>query len=195
MLHAVKASFRHSNPMKNIPDPSRALPKERLKIAVLIRGFFTTGGAERYAVELTRRLARTHEVHVFAQEWSFEGAEKIIFHKIPRFFIKPSYLNQLVFSFFTRRALDPSFDIIHSHERVTRFDVLTVHCPCFRSSITGKKSLWKNAFSNLSIALSPRKAAYLWLEKKQFSFTRKRLLIAVSEKVKRDVQNLSLIHI
>ena len=39
-----------------------------------------------------------------------------------------------------------------------------------------------------SVALSPRKLAYLWLEKKQFTYNRKRLLIAVSENVKKNVQ-------
>ena len=40
-----------------------------MKIALLIRRYITTGGAERYAVEVARRLARVHEVHVFAQQW------------------------------------------------------------------------------------------------------------------------------
>ena len=63
--------------MENVFNPSAASPKEKLKIAVLIRRFVLTGGAERYAVEVTRRLARDHDVSVFAQEWSFEGKEKI----------------------------------------------------------------------------------------------------------------------
>lgn len=71
-----------------------------MKIAVLIRRFVLTGGAERYAVEVTRRLAREHDVSVFAQEWSFEGKENITFHKIPRFFRRPNFLNQLFFFFF-----------------------------------------------------------------------------------------------
>ena len=181
-------NLQATDSMKNNPDSSSLSSKKRLKIAILIRGFVTTGGAEKYAVELTRRLAREHDVHVFAQEWSFNGKEKITFHKIPKFFTKPSYLNQLVFSFFTRRLVDSSFDIVHSHERVTSFDVLTVHCPCFRSSITGEKSAWKRGLLRLSITLSPRKSAYLWLEKRQFSFHKDRLLIAVSENVMRDVQ-------
>jgi glycosyltransferase involved in cell wall biosynthesis len=71
--------------------------KKRLKIAILIRNFVTTGGAERYAMEVTRRLAKDHEVHVFAQEWTYYGNEKIYFHRIPKYFERPSFLNQLVF--------------------------------------------------------------------------------------------------
>ncbi len=174
--------------MKNTPDPSSSLLQKRLKIAILIRGFVTTGGAEKYTVELSRRLAREHEVHVFAQEWSFNGNEKIIFHKIPKLFTKPSYLNQLLFSFFTRRLVDSSFDIVHSHERVTSFDVLTVHCPCFRSSTTREKRGLKKGLLRFSTLISPRKLAYLWLEKRQFSYHEDRLLIAVSRNVMKDVQ-------
>jgi len=43
------------------------------------------------------------------------------------------------------------------------------------------------------VALSPLRIAYLWLEKKQFAYDPKRLLIAVSENVKKNVQmNYSL---
>ncbi|MDB9823346.1 glycosyltransferase family 4 protein [Deltaproteobacteria bacterium] len=163
--------------------------RKRLKIAILVRNFITTGGMERYCVEVARGLAVKHDVHVFAQAWSWEGDEKITFHRIPKFFTKPSFFNLLVFSYFTRRALDDSFDIIHSHERVTHFDTLTVHCPCFRTYITEEENPWKRILVWLSIAVSPRKMAYLWLENSQFAHNSKRLLIAVSDMVKRNVQD------
>ena len=52
-----------------------------MKIALLLRRFITTGGAERYAVEIVRRLAAMHEVHIFAQEWDQEPAG-VIFHRV-----------------------------------------------------------------------------------------------------------------
>ncbi len=174
--------------MTSVYQPSPMLPEKRLKIAILIRQFVTTGGAEKYAVEVTRRMAREHDIHVFAQEWIFNGDEHITFHKIPRFFTRPSFLNQLLFSYFTRRFLDSSFDIIHSHERACHFDVLTVHCPCFRTFITIQKSFWRRSVIWLSVALSPRKLSYLWLEKKQFTYKEGRFFIAVSEMVKKNVQ-------
>lgn len=173
------------------PEPENSLQPshKRLKIAILVRRFVTTGGMERYCLEVTRRLAAEHDVHVFAQEWSWRGDEKITFHRIPRFFNKPSFLNQLIFSFFTHRALDDSFDIIHSHERVTRFDTLTVHCPCFRTYITEEKKWWKRALIWCSIIISPRKTAYVWLENRQFAHNNKRMLIAVSNMIKENVQS------
>lgn len=164
-------------------------PQKKLKIAVLIRDFVPTGGAERYALEVSRRLATEHDVHVFAQTWAFEGKEEITFHRIPKFFTRPSFLNQLLFSYFTSRRVDQSFSVIHSHERVTRFDVLTIHAPCFRSLLTRQKSGWKRFLIWVSVGLSPRKLVYLWLEKRQFTYSEKRLLIAVSENVKRNVQS------
>jgi glycosyltransferase involved in cell wall biosynthesis len=166
---------------------------KKLKIAVLLRRFITTGGAERYAVEVARQIAVDHDIHVFAQEWALEGNENITFHKVPKFFTKPSFLNMLVFSFFTAKYLDRSFDIIHSHERVANFDILTIHCPCFKTFLTEEIRRWKKVMLWLSIALSPRKIAYLWMEKQQFTYSNNRLLIAVSKKVKQNVQeNYSL---
>lgn len=170
----------------NSPDVSQI--KSRLKIAVLIRRFVTTGGAEKYAVEVTKRLAKRHDVHVFAQQWSTSQAEDITFHKVPTLLSRPSAINQLLFSFFTGRAVDDSFDIIHSHERVTRFDVLTVHCACYRGFITEKRGRLSKIGAWLAVATSLRHLSYLWLEKKQFSYRKDRRFIVVSKRVKKDVQ-------
>jgi UDP-glucose:(heptosyl)LPS alpha-1,3-glucosyltransferase len=167
--------------------------RQNLRIAVLIKRFVSTGGAERYAMEVTRRLALQHEVHVFAQEWSFQGDQKIIFHRIPRLLAKPSWLNQILFSHFSRRAVGDSFDIVHSHEKVTKFDVMTVHSPCFRSFMTHEKRAWKRVLMWLSVPFSPRKSGWLLIERKQFSHHPAKLFLPVSENVKRDVQtNYSL---
>ncbi|HJX34938.1 MAG TPA: glycosyltransferase family 4 protein [Desulfatiglandales bacterium] len=174
--------------MEKTLDPAGSTPQKRLKIAILVRNFVKTGGMERYCVEVARRLALRHDVHIFAQEWRWNGDEKITFHRIPKFLTKPSFLSLLLFSYFTHKKVDDSFDIIHSHERVTHFDALTVHCPCFRTYITDEKSLLKRMLIWLSIALSPRKMAYLWLENRQFSYNSKRMLIAVSDKVKKNVR-------
>jgi UDP-glucose:(heptosyl)LPS alpha-1,3-glucosyltransferase len=167
---------------------SRMIIDQRLKVAVLIKRFVPTGGAERYALEVTRRIALLHEVHVFAQEWSFEGQEKIVFHKIPRRPAKPSWLNQILFSYFSRKALGNGFDIVHSHEKVTHFDLMTIHSPCFRSFLSQEQRKGKRIFSWLSVAFSPRKLAWLGLERKQFAYHPERIFIAVSEWVQKDVQ-------
>lgn len=56
----------------------------RLRIAVLIRHYTRIGGAERYCVELTERLAEQHEVHLFCQAIEVEPHPNIIVHIIPK---------------------------------------------------------------------------------------------------------------
>ncbi|SPP65620.1 putative Glycosyltransferase [Nitrospira lenta] len=158
----------------------------RLKVAVLIKRFLRTGGAEKYAMEVVRRLAVSHEVHVFAHEWAFDGPEPITFHKIPRVCRKPAWLNQLFFSYACRRAVGHGFDVVHSFEKVSSFDVMTVQSPCFKSSGLAAEKPWKRILGWLT--MSPRKLAWLWLEREQFSDNPARVVIAVSEQVKRNVQ-------
>jgi UDP-glucose:(heptosyl)LPS alpha-1,3-glucosyltransferase len=164
------------------------VPK-RLKIAVLVRNFVTTGGAERYAVEVTRRLAREHEVHVFAETWDETVCASLTMHRVPKYLGKPSFLNLLLFSRAVERMVDRRFDVIHSHERVKRCDVLTIHCPCFRGFITRQQSWLGKSIVWFSVITSPRSLSYLWLEKHQFDLeAARRVLIAVSKFVKADVQ-------
>ncbi len=163
-------------------------PLPGLKIAVLIKRFLSTGGAEKYAMEVIRRLASEHEVHVFAQEWSFHGPEPITFHKIARVCRKPAWLNQLFFSCFCRRAVGQGFDVVHSFEKVASFDVMTVQSPCFKSSGIAADKSWNRMLGWMRLAFSPRKLAWLWLEREQFSDDPARVLIAVSGYVKRNVQ-------
>lgn len=140
-------------------------------------------------MEVVRRLASDHEMHVFAQEWSFDGPEPITFHKIPRVCRKPAWLNQLVFSHCCRKAVGCEFDVVHSFEKVSTFDVMTVQSPCFKSSgIAGEKP-WKRMLDWVKLAFSPRKLAWMWVEREQFADDPARIVIAVSEQVKRNVQS------
>ena len=160
----------------------------RLKIAILIKRFLRTGGAEKYAMEVVRRLAVAHEVHVFAHEWIFDGPEPITFHKIPRVCHKPAWVNQLFFSYFCHKATSEGFHIVHSFEKVPTFDVMTVQSPCFKSPDLKGRGLWSQRLDWLRAALSPRKLAWRWLEARQFADEGARVIIAVAEKVKRNVQ-------
>lgn len=165
---------------------NRLNPARKLKIAVLVRNFVTTGGAERYAFHVSRRLAAAHEVHIFCQTWDEKLTAGMTVHKIPRPFPRPSFLNQLFFSWFCKRDVDDSFAIIYSHERVQRYDVLSIHCPCYRGFLEQSKGLRK-IWLWLRELTSPRGLAYLWLEKTQYTAQPGRLLIADSRMVGDDV--------
>ena len=157
-----------------------------MKIAILIRNYNrSAGGQERYCVEITERLSANHDVHVFSQK-NDEISQSITFHKISQYFEKPRFINQLLFSWLTKRATFGKFDIVHSHELVTHADIYTTHVPCFKSgwiNIYGLRKLlrWLNTL------LSPRKLFYLWLENQQMKPLPKRHFISVSEYLSRNI--------
>ncbi len=159
---------------------------KKLRIAVLIRNYSASGGgAERYCVELTNRLSKIHEVHVFSQNNS-ELSESITFHKIPQWLKKPRYINQLLFSHLTKRATQDKFDIVHSHDMATHANIYTLHVPCVRTKWAQAQGIrkilrWANTL------LSPRKIAYLWLENKQMQVLPNRHFISVSEYLSRNI--------
>lgn len=162
-----------------------------MKIAVLIRRFITTGGAERYAVEVTKRLARTHEVHVLAQEWDHEP-EGIRLHRVHLLSVRPRAFNQWWFSSHTARmARQLGVDVIHTHERVTQFDVMNIHSGTFVGGLWGTHSDGrKNGFRTwLKILTTPSVWAYIRLEKSHNSPARGRVWVADSDMVKREVQH------
>ena len=162
------------------------MPEKKLKVAVLIRKFSSSGGgAERYCVELTNRLSKIHEVHVFSQHNS-ESSKNITFHQIPQWLNKPRYINQLLFSYLTKRATQGKFDIVHSHDMATHANIYTLHVPCVKTKWVQVKGIrkilrWANTL------LSPRKIAYLWLENKQMKVLPDRHFISVSEYLSRNI--------
>ena len=159
---------------------------KKLRIAVLIRNYSASGGgAERYCVELTNRLSKIHEVHVFSQHNS-ESSESITFHQIPQWLKKPRYINQLLFSYLTKRATQGKFDIVHSHDMATHANIYTLHVPCVRTKWTQAKGLIK-ILRWMNTLLSPRKMAYLWLENKEMQVLPNRHFISVSEYLSRNI--------
>ena len=159
---------------------------KKLRIAVLIRNYSASGGgAERYCVELTNRLSKIHEVHVFSQQ-NTETSDNIIFHQIPQWLKKPRYVNQLLFSYLTKRATEGRFDIVHSHDMVTHANIYTLHVPCVRTKWVQTKGI-KKILRWMNTLLSPRKMAYLWLENKQMQVLPNRHFISVSEYLSRNI--------
>jgi len=163
----------------------------KLRIAVLMRDFIPVRGAEKYCVELTRRLAREHEVHVFAQAFSGEQILGVHYHRIRRWLEKPRWINHWLFARQTRDAVGRvgrGFDIVHSHDVLGYADVYTVHVPCFRSRYSeaaglDRLTLW------LRTLISPRLLSYYLTEARQFSTRRRpKRFIAVSDYMRRNIE-------
>ncbi|MCF7970079.1 MAG: glycosyltransferase family 4 protein [Methylococcaceae bacterium] len=159
---------------------------ERLRIAVIIRHYSRIGGAERYCVELTERLAAQHEVHVFCQAIEMEQPVNITFHAISKWLDKPRYINQLLFSLWTRQATEGRFDIVHSHDMVTHADIYTLHVPCVLSRYTDSMG-FKKILRYFNTLISPRMLVYLWLEKHQICPINNRQIIVVSEFLEKNI--------
>jgi UDP-glucose:(heptosyl)LPS alpha-1,3-glucosyltransferase len=162
------------------------MPKKKLKVAVLIRHYNRSGGgAERYCVELTERLADIHDVDVFSQNIS-EHSDNIKFHKIKQWVKRPRFINQLLFSWMTRKATQGKYDIVHSHDMTTHANIHTLHVPCVRTKWTKTTGIKKILRWTVTL-LSPRKIGYLWLEYKQMQIKKDRHLISVSEYLSRNI--------
>jgi len=99
-----------------------------MKIAVVIPKYGLVGGAEGFAYELTERLAlrERFEIHVFANQHR-RGKAPISFHKVPilRF---PRFMRQISFAHLAERQIRQGrFDLVHSHDRMFRMNLLTMH--------------------------------------------------------------------
>lgn len=104
--------------------------QRRMKVAIVIPKYGLVGGAERFAAEVTERMAREgrYEFHVFANQWRKEEGSPVIFHKVPmiRF---PRFLKPFGFPWFVQRQIAcGGFDLVHSHDRLFHADIFSLHC-------------------------------------------------------------------
>ncbi len=159
--------------------------KKRLKIAVLHRNFDpTAGGAEHYAVALVECLANQHEFHIFSQKsnhnWPF-----VNYHRVPQFFNRPRWLNQLFYATYCAWATRSGFDVVHSHENTWHADVQTVHVLPLTHNLFAGKSVLQKTVQWLKVLFSPRLLTYVLLEKARFKNKSGRWFVAVSANLNR----------
>ena len=131
----------------------------KTRLALITRNFSKIGGgAESLAVSMATSMLDDYEITVVSQ--AFDQSPELFKHiQVAKLPIRTRWLNQLWFSWLTKRLTRSGFDIVHSYENITHGDVHTV------SVKTVHASLKERGMSALRIALSPRLLAYLWLEK------------------------------
>ncbi len=162
---------------------------KKKRVAVLVRRFVQTGGAERYAVEVSRRLREKFALTIFCEETDEALAQEFNIYQLPSAPVKSRFIAYQRFSNITEK-LTKDFSIVHSHERVTHGDVVTLHCPCFRSYQLREKTSWKYWREMLNAGMLPR---YWWhnrMERGQFLNQPKRLFLAASQYVVNNVRRL-----
>jgi UDP-glucose:(heptosyl)LPS alpha-1,3-glucosyltransferase len=103
--------------------------KRQIKIAVVVPKYGLIGGGERFASEVTERLAANNnelEIHVFANRW-VASSDRITFHKLP--IIKfPRFLGPLIFAWLVKRKISSmNFDLVHTHHWIFHADIYSAH--------------------------------------------------------------------
>lgn len=152
-----------------------------MKIAVVIPKYGLVGGAESFAFELTERLAARSgfEIHVFANQWR-RGNSPIMFHKLPilRF---PRLLRQISFAYFANKRIRlKEYNLVHSHDRIFRMDLFTMH------GIPHKT--WIKEVRCKPLSLFDRSMA--WVEKKGITGSQIPMILPVSSLVKDELLKL-----
>ncbi|MFO7599758.1 MAG: glycosyltransferase family 4 protein [Candidatus Desulfacyla sp.] len=149
-----------------------------MKVAVVIPKYGLVGGAEGFAYELTERLAMRgrFEIHLFANQ-ALLGKAPVTFHRVsmPRF---PRFMRQISFAAFAQRQIRRGgFDLIHSHDRMFRLHLLTMH------GIPHER--WIREVRHKRLTLFDR--AMAWVERKGLTGPDMRMVLPVSGLVKEEL--------
>jgi UDP-glucose:(heptosyl)LPS alpha-1,3-glucosyltransferase len=148
----------------------------RPSIAVVIPQYGRIGGAENMAFQLCERLAAMFDIHVFARKWVC-GPSPVTFHKVPMIHF-PRWLQPISFAGFARRKIDSmAFDLVHSHERIFRMDLMTFHGIPHRT--------WIHEMRRKSLSGFDR--ATCWAEKKGIENPALKMILPVSTLVKKEL--------
>lgn len=161
---------------KKSRNPSPAV--RRSSIAVVIPRYGRIGGAENMAFQLCERLAAMPEfdMHVFARKWDL-GPSLATFHKVPMIHF-PRWLQPISFAGFAqRRIAGMAFDLVHSHERIFRMDLMTFHGIPHETWIREMRRKPLSGFDR----------ATCWAEKKGIENPALKMILPVSTLVKKEL--------
>jgi UDP-glucose:(heptosyl)LPS alpha-1,3-glucosyltransferase len=100
----------------------------RVRIAIVVPKYGLVGGGEEHTAQLTNRISQNREfdVHLFANQWA-HVSDAVSVHKIPILSF-PKFLTTSSFAYFVEKeTARMPLDIIHSHDRIYRADLSTLH--------------------------------------------------------------------
>ncbi|MCP4579018.1 MAG: glycosyltransferase family 4 protein [Deltaproteobacteria bacterium] len=150
-----------------------------LKVAVVIPKYGLVGGAEGFVYALTERLARRDEfeIHVFANRYR-RGKAPIVFHRVP-ILVFPRFLKQISFAWFVNRRIQKGgYHLVHSHDRIFRMNLFTMHGIPHET--------WIRRMRNKHLSLFDR--GMTWVEKKGLTGPPVPMVLPVSTLVKNELQ-------
>jgi len=149
-----------------------------MRVAVVIPKYGSVGGAEGFAFELVERLAGRNgiEVHVFSNR-CHPGAAPVTYHHVP-ILPFPRFMRHISFAWAANRLIDPyPFDIIHSHDRIFRMDLYSMHGIPHQTWIEEARRKRMTLFDRTMV----------WVEKKGLSSASCPLVLPVSHMVKEEL--------
>lgn len=158
-----------------------------MKIAVIRQRYISHGGAEKVLSHFIAALVREgHTVHLFASRWNVESEEaaSIIFHRVP---VAPggSFFRLVSFAFFTRQKIrKEKFDLVFSFERTLCQDIYRAGDGCHREWLHQRRL---SGLKKLLVGLNPFHRAALWIEKKIYTGSGTRKIIANSRRGKEEI--------
>lgn len=161
-----------------------------MKIAIIRKKYTYHGGAEGFSSRFIDLLAAAgHEIHIFAIRWQAEKVnENIHFHRVPAM-TTVSFLRDLTFAvscYIILKRHRRSFDIIQTHDKTLYQDIYRAGDGCH---IEWLRQRWKRTGlrGKISIISNPYHWLILWLERAILRGGRFRVIIAISEMVKRNI--------
>jgi len=150
-----------------------------MKIAFLVHDFHRSGGHSRYVAELAQRFAGAHDVHLFAN--TFQPEPGVTFHYVPA---NRSNALALILTFrwnATRMLRTQRFEIIHDQGLCcANPNVVTAHI---------SNRAWARARPSAPLKEKLFSAVIGAIEHLQYARSDRRQVIAVSERVRRDLQS------
>jgi UDP-glucose:(heptosyl)LPS alpha-1,3-glucosyltransferase len=152
-----------------------------MKIGLVCRHFLSTkGGLERYTLALSSELVRQgHEVHVFAN--SGEKRPGVRLHHVPLFPLTSPGKNLSFAYMAAKRISEYPMDVVHSMERIWDQDI-------FRASDGINPVQMEERYPNPLVrrfkAITPRRQALTYLEKRIFCKNGARFIMTNSNLVK-----------
>ncbi len=155
-----------------------------MKIALVVHDYHKMGGQGRYVVELVERFAADHEVHVFANRVEERLPNGVSFHRVPAWRAR-ALTTILTFLLPASRRVGSGFDIVHGQGlTVLRQDVITAHI-CTEAWFSAQA----NYQNGLRLSQAVFRALVAPLERAVFQPGRSREVIAISERVRRDLRS------
>jgi UDP-glucose:(heptosyl)LPS alpha-1,3-glucosyltransferase len=161
-----------------------------MKIALIHKRVSSYGGAERYISNLSKKLASSgEEVHIYAHQW--ETVSGVRFHKVPMLKLGRA-ARMLSFAYATRKiGTRNEYDIVQGFGKTIRQDIFRagggVHKAWMKESLDAVRNpLWRK-IKSIVRAFLPVQWLTLYIERQTFKQENYRRIIAVSEKVKKQL--------